>query len=445
MKPRTGMHVRRFRFRVFLSLTISSYFLTIFHLQPGLHDSPIQDLNLNPAMMFKSILLSSKEGQGNQSHSYGNEEQDKEGTISWRDAPSLRSISNDTNTTMPLMHPITNLGLPKDFPEWMRLYFNWHSKFRRSLNQTNWKSFKYLILRCTHEDRKCGGLADRLKPLPYLIRLAAQHKRLFLIRWDRPAKLEEFLLPNKLDWTVPDWMVARIEENTVSRGVKISAGEWSNFTSSDADVTVLEGKIQDIFGGAEYYSKAVQDPSETYEAIYHNVFRSLFKPSPPIEKMVNDKRLSDTLIAGQYAVAHYRAFYAIEDKKEKVSKDTHRHLAINAVNCASKLRPGGPVYFASDSKVAVDAVKDYATDYRYPISVAQSDEALHIDKFGKDDQRSKEFYSVFVDLLLMADGKCVSYGKGGFGRFALLLSHNSTCTNRHFYKNKVQLCSWVPQ
>jgi len=228
------------------------------------------------------------------------------------------------------------------------------------LNQSNWKSFKYLILRYTHEDRKCGGLADRLKPIPYLIRVAAQQKRVFLIRWDRPAKLEEFLLPNKLDWTVPDLMVVRIEENTVSRGVMISAGEWNNFTSSDADVVVLEGRIQDLFGGAEYYSKAVQDPSETYEAIYHKVFRSLIKASPPIEKMVNDKRLSDMLII-------------------------------------------------------------------------QSDEALNIDKFGKDDQRSQsEFYSEFVDLLITANGKCVSYGKGGFGRFALLLSHNSTCANRHF-------------
>jgi hypothetical protein len=440
------MFVRRIRIRTFLSVAISSYLLTLFHVQPELKHSQIQDFQLSPAMIFQGVLLSSEEGLRNQSESHISDTQGKQGTIHRHHNPSLtvRSINNDTNTTMPPMYPMTTLGLPKDFPKWMRMYFNWHSKFRRSLNQSNWKNFKYLILRCTHEDRLCGGLADRLKPLPYLIRLAARHKRVFLIRWDRPARLEEFVLPNKLDWTVPDWMVTLIENNSVSRGEKVSAREWSNLTASDEDIMVLEGRIRDIFGGAAYYTNAVDDPSETYEVIYHKVFRALFKASPPIEILVNDIRSRDELIAGQYAVAHYRAFYAIEDKKDKVPIDTHRLLAINAANCASKLRPGGPVYFASDSKVAVDAVKDYATEYNYPISVLESDEALHIDKFSKDDQRSpSEFYSIFVDLLLMAEGQCVSYGKGGFGRFALLLSHNATCANRHFYKNKVQPCSWA--
>jgi hypothetical protein len=57
-----------------------------------------------------------------------------------------------------------------------------------------------------------SGTADRLKPVPYAIRVAYQSKRILLIRWERPAKLEEFIVPPKggFDWRVPDFLAEKV-------------------------------------------------------------------------------------------------------------------------------------------------------------------------------------------------------------------------------------------
>jgi hypothetical protein len=66
---------------------------------------------------------------------------------------------------------------------------------------------------------------------------------------------------------------------------------------------------------------------------------------------------------------------------------------------------------------------------------------LHLDKM--EDWKSRppsDFYSIFVDLYLMANGRCVTYGQGGFGQYALLLRYNATCEGRHIYRGKHQHC-----
>jgi hypothetical protein len=444
MEQRKGKSVKRSSLTYVLVFTMQACFLVSFYIQNQVERLLIKDFDKMTHDMV-DILSESKMTSSN-----------KSSVPALFNAPNLQELhlyentlhdsSNSSQIVLPHGIPgSSSLGLPKDFPRWMRRYFNFHAKQRQLLNETNWESQKYLILRCTHEDEKCGGLSDRLKPLPYLLRVAATHKRLFMIRWNTPAKLEEFLLPNKMDWSVPDWMAKKLENNEVSsRTLRTSAKQLYKFRPKHKKAIVVEGKIQDILGGAEYYEKMVDDSNETYETVYHNMFSALFKPSPPIEEMVKAKMQADHLMPGEYSVAHYRAFYGIEDKKQKRKTYNLESLAINAANCASVFRPGGPVYFASDSKVAVDAVKKYADKENRSISVFEGDEALHIDKFGPENPRPpSDFYSVFVDLLLMANGKCVTYGQGGFGRFALLLSQNATCTGRHIYKFKVEECSWI--
>ena len=58
------------------------------------------------------------------------------------------------------------------------------------------------------DKQRCGGTADRLKPIPFMLRMAYNTRRTLLIRWTRPAKLEEFLVPPKggIDWRVPEEM-----------------------------------------------------------------------------------------------------------------------------------------------------------------------------------------------------------------------------------------------
>lgn len=89
-------------------------------------------------------------------------------------------------------------------PTWMKEYFDWHRLQTTTMNQTNWyhENRKYLIIRCLRGER-CGGLSDRIKPMPAFVALAAHTRRILMIRWTKPAPLEEFLVPNEINWTMP--------------------------------------------------------------------------------------------------------------------------------------------------------------------------------------------------------------------------------------------------
>ncbi|KAL3921108.1 MAG: hypothetical protein SGILL_002925, partial [Bacillariaceae sp.] len=204
------------------------------------------------------------------------------------------------------------------------------------------------------------------------------------------------------------------------------------------NVVFWEAKAQDIYGGCAVFHQVVSnninttqwqnktewDPMygwEQYQTWYGDLFRALFVPSMPVQKLVDKKMDMAHLIPGKYTIAHYRAFYAIEDKKETRTEKQLKQFAFHAVDCASKVNPGVPVYFASDSKVAVDAVREvFGTKRTSGMTVVTfsdnnaEEEALHLDKETDWDTQPSDYYATFVDLLLMANGRCVTYGQGGF-------------------------------
>ena len=105
------------------------------------------------------------------------------------------------------------------------------------------------------------------------------------------------------------------------------------------------------------------------------------------------------------------------------------------MNCASELGASRnhthqPIYFASDSRYAIDMAEQYAvtrdqTFARNP----NPNKPLHLDfaSRGNGTWAVSDYYDSFVDLLIMANAKCVVYGEGGFGRFANTLSFDYTC------------------
>ncbi|KAG7366271.1 hypothetical protein IV203_028941 [Nitzschia inconspicua] len=225
--------------------------------------------------------------------------------------------------------------------------------------------------------------------------------------------------------------------------------------------TVLEGLLQEFHGGsALYYEVQAELDNSTdldaniggnpgwsmYENIFHDLFRSLFQPSEPIAKLLRRKMEMTNLTAGQYVSCHHRAFYAVEDQKHKRNTQELRNQALNAVNCASMIMPGAPIYFASDSKESLQAVQNAAARHHRPIVTIDEDaeEALHLDKaVNWTTLDPSKFYPTFVDLLLMGNARCTAYGVGGFGRFGALLSYNSTCIIRHVRRPKNETCHWT--
>jgi hypothetical protein len=325
---------------------------------------------------------------------------------------------------------LTNLeGLPR----WVKEYFEWHNQQVKKINKDNWSSFQYLIMQCIRGDAHCGGASDRLKPIPLLLLTAYKYKRIFLIWWTRPCPLEEFLMPNAINWTIP-WYIP-VADGT-QNGKLVGKTDRVQMYASKTSISIIRTRLQSYDGGSIVYERLT---NSSYDDIYHDIFRLLFIPAPPIANILRQELKESGLTPGEYAVAHYRAFYA------RASRLPHTIsvYAINAVNCASQLRPGGPIYFASDSLHALETVRNYSQQNDFRIITIENQEPLHLDKGENWSQRyPSDFYSIFVDLYLMGMGRCLSFGQGGFGRYGLLLSYNASCFNRHTWNLKMIPCTW---
>jgi hypothetical protein len=179
------------------------------------------------------------------------------------------------------------------------------------------------------------------------------------------------------------------------------------------------------------------------------------------------------LIPGKYSVAHYRAEYGREVARHPKLREPKfiQNIAINSLRCAIELQPNDPIYFASDNRIALETVQKYAEYVNYPIITFDRDEkvVLKLDDIGNitdesshddvvvdgtsnEQQQSprrrrhppSDYYSTFVDLYLAGEGNCVAFGRGGFGRFANLLSYNATCSFKHVKQFYAVPCRGLP-
>ena len=73
---------------------------------------------------------------------------------------------------------------------------------------------KFLVSRCFLRDM-CGGASDRLQDMPYNLMLANQTDRVLLVRWEKPAPLESFLVPppGGIDWRMDNEFYAMLSED----------------------------------------------------------------------------------------------------------------------------------------------------------------------------------------------------------------------------------------
>ena len=369
-----------------------------------------------------------------------------------KELPQILAEDSYNSTSYNILEKLNQYNA-SNVPDWMNEYFDWHAQQLSKLNESNWKDFRYLVMRCTKQDDKCGGTSDRIKPLPVFLRLGYQTDRILFIHWTRPCRLEEFLQPHKMNWTVPNWFVPHIENNNKRH----FTGEKRRIVQipNNNKFIIVEGRLQSDDGGQAilHYqvNKTTNRPmvSRDYEytSFYHDMFRMLFQPSPAVANILQKQMAESGLVPGEYVVAHYRAFWGI--KKHRAVPEQLRTRAINAVNCASQLMPGThKIYFASDSSYAINKAQQYAVNHN--VSVVRNpnkNEPLHLDFASREKDKTyanSDYYDSFVDLLIMGNAKCVTYGSGGFGRMASLLSYDSSCFKTHFGWKTMNECEWHP-
>jgi hypothetical protein len=321
-------------------------------------------------------------------------------------------------------------------PAWLKEYFTWHEQQRSFLTADNWQNFRFLIPRAC-KGYKSGGMTDRIRPLPALLRLAAQTRRILFIHWQRPFSLEEFLLPplGGLDWRVPFYMVSHVVRTDPVHKLE---GIRKAASSSQKLVTI---KYQSWnYGELWYKEETAQGEPSVYQA-FQDIWRVVFTPSMPVAQRIQGSFHLMALVPGEFATAHIRALYAVNYRPE----ETIQAMAQNAMNCVSNLRPGGPFFVASDSSLAIAFSLSYGRMMNVTVvSAKHPKQRLHVDYRNESDTTvtPPDYYDGFVDLYLMAATRCAAVGLGGFARWGHLLGYNDSCVIHHSGR-KSQVCEWM--
>ncbi|KAL7571487.1 hypothetical protein ACA910_020908 [Epithemia clementina (nom. ined.)] len=286
----------------------------------------------------------------------------------------------------------------KVLPQWMKDYFQWHQDSLRSIRESehNWKNYSYLIGRCLASDR-CGGGADRLQKLPFLLLLAHRSRRLLFFHWERPASLEEFLVPppDGLNWTWPPHpAIVTATKFQFSKFPEIRSGGLAlKYMSPVADLpTLLQSQrrvspahaldrkqiISVAFqthnhGRVEYDLERTNNETEApFLQVFRDCWHSVYVPSKPVQERIDWRMQQLHLRPNQYHAIHIRSRHSKE-----LSADVLQKMTSNSVNCLRQITAttdlplvttttnntsSTPIFVASDGRPATRATAKYALE-----------------------------------------------------------------------------------
>ena len=198
---------------------------------------------------------------------------------------------------------------------------------------------------------------------------------------------------------------------------------------------------------------------------FHDLFLALFRPVPALRDTIETIMNSLYLVPNQFVVTHIRALYPGHPYEKSGNVTDLEPYVWNAVDCASYTFPGAPVFVTSDATVSKQVAMAYdrhrhgqnqenaaETNHSNDLVVVSDldiiinstngtmADPLHLDQaeLGKHD--SSEYFSIFADLFIMSQSRCVAYGGGGFGLFGSHASFNSTCGVRHSRTGGILKC-----
>ncbi|CAB9507552.1 expressed unknown protein [Seminavis robusta] len=325
------------------------------------------------------------------------------------------------------------------------------------LNETNWEDFQYLIVRCNKKRDQCGGFADRLKAFPAVVRIASMTKRVLFYNWERPYPLEEFLLPGDrgINWSYPVWFRKQVEDWDLFIG-----SEYTQLNSYYADEIQESMKsrqtiiyLEHAFGGegGEFtYDKQIREQQQTlslddvpYREAYHALWHANFKPTSPIQELLEQQLQESNLVPGQYTGFHYRSIFMMDEAEEDGINALKSNI-FKGTNCALQFATQSGddpvVLVAADSRTATTIAVRYVNKYTATAravtrSVYAEKPLLHMDRgedflFGDNSKTNgspADYFPAILDLYLLSFSRCMAYGRGGFGRMANLLSEGSSC------------------
>jgi hypothetical protein len=300
-----------------------------------------------------------------------------------------------------------------ELPKWITDYIAWHNEMRTlypgKLLFEDPNAPHVIVRVCLG---LCGGLNDRLGQLPWDLYVANQTRRVLFMKWDRPKPLEEFLVPNLFNWTVPadamgfEGMKETRAQKEFFEGYRADRPE-KEFWETELDISLeraRSGEFKDIkilrhilLGhlNENVLEQRLRDLGETdmlhWTPSFGKIFHAFFKPSAPVQAELDAVYETLGLTPGKYSAVHCRVRHPkatphgilvlgkdASHPADKTglpwvgqTKDFAVSIATHAVMCARTLSssPSEPIYFFADSN---DLVRYMAHEITQPNYLASN-------------------------------------------------------------------------
>jgi len=357
----------------------------------------------------------------------------------------------------------------EEVPKWLQEYAKWHDEKRRNLKPNS--PTKIMVLTCFDNKRQCGGISDRLGAVPYFLRVAAKTNRLFFIKWNK-FDLEDFLVPPSggIDWRLPD---------NIDIGQDYNADIDTLFALNEDPSSNLNKKRMLVLPKVQHTPVYENLPDFTTvakpEGTYREIWDICFKPVPPLEELINKTMKKLGLVPKQYVSAQIRTMPDVVYRSHNDLKldpatghyvhkeggyepllsssldEKTKQQIMNGINCAVQIAGDKslPVYITSSNSINIKYAlteSPYAQQNRKnksPIKiVGEHHPRVHTEKLAREknwkEMDPRMLYPAFVDLYILGNSKCVSYGRLGFGNNGARLAgnkckidtrRNRNCTN----------------
>jgi hypothetical protein len=222
-------------------------------------------------------------------------------------------------------------------PQWLMDYFAWHRATMQELNETNWDTYQYVLLRCVIGEEYCFGTSDRLKMIPVMLLMAVETNRLFLIHWSRPASFEEFLIPNHINWTVPSWLKPKID-------VEAALPVWrlvvdGPFGPENTERVIRMRNMVHTSGIYDEHRVNVTTELSMWD-VYHDIWNAMFQPSPAVlERIENSLRDLDLLLYDKMGqIVNIKPYVSVHIRANHFEDLSSLHEEENAIRCAATLQ-----------------------------------------------------------------------------------------------------------
>ena len=390
--------------------------------------------------------------EGNESHRESHREKLLSVTANDADVDDVLKVLHGLQVTCQSRPHVETEELGKTFAKFLialKNYTVFRSLERKKL------SAKRLLWVC---DRGCGGIADRIRGIAYALMLAMFSRRVLHLDWSPQQGLSElaFLEPNAIDWHLKqeEREKAYLQDNhhfyikTQMVSTKSGVDETPNNLRKLLEATKKESlrwvavntNIQpstlanDTQTVAHQWIKNGMASLSLNKCSVHDLdinlvglaFRYLFKFSSYLLQEVRAARRVLGLEHMGYVGLHVRTGFEGSEQHEKYHPKlyTKPWQWNESISCAYRYAAQhfaneAPIFLATDSKQVRGMV---GSEYRGRIRCLDSP-ALHVGKLNKLHNKTKaqvkeSFFSVWVELILLAESHSLVRGDSGYAFIA---------------------------